>query len=236
MCGRYVSSTQSEMERYWGLTDSQVRNPLAQRINVSPTMTVPMIYRTEENLCLAPARWGLAPFWWNVAKLPNRTFNVRSEEVGTQAMWRRPASSSRCLVPALGWYEWKEVERIDPGTGELRLARQPYLIQRTDREPIAFAGLMSGRNLEGGTPEFTYTILTRDAVGATAAIHARMPIVLPKEAESAWLDPEMTDAATVIDFARDNAMTDFTLFPFSPRVKDSRNEGVELIERFDNPA
>ena len=64
MCGRYVSSTQAEMERYWELTDVEIRSPLSQRFNVSPTMTVPVIYRTTEGLCLVPARWGLVPFWW----------------------------------------------------------------------------------------------------------------------------------------------------------------------------
>jgi len=234
MCGRYISSTQAEMERYWELTDVEIRSPLSQRFNVSPTMTVPVIYRTTEGLYLVPARWGMVPFWWKGAKLPKHTFNARSEEVATNPMWRVAGSNSRCLVPALGWYGWKEVERIHPPTGEVR--RQPYLIQRTDREPIAFAGLMSRGNQDGDTLEFTCTILTRDAAGDASAIHERMPIALPKDAEAAWLDPGMTDAAAVVGFARDNAITDFTVHPVNPRVSHSNNEGEELIERFANPA
>jgi hypothetical protein len=44
MCGRYVSPTQAEMERYWALTDEQTRNPYSQLFNVSPTATVPMLH------------------------------------------------------------------------------------------------------------------------------------------------------------------------------------------------
>jgi putative SOS response-associated peptidase YedK len=149
-------------------------------------------------------------------------------------VWREAASNSRCLVPALGWYAWKEVERIDSSTGEVK--RQPYFMQRTDREPIAFAGLMSRRNQDGDTLEFSCTILTCDAVGAASAIHARMPVALPKDAETAWLDPGMTDAGAVVGFARDNAITDFTLHPVNPRVSNANNDGEELIERFENPA
>lgn len=56
MCGRYVSPTEAEMERYWELTDAQIRNPLAQRFNVAPTTTVPIIYRAVDGLELAPAQ------------------------------------------------------------------------------------------------------------------------------------------------------------------------------------
>lgn len=152
------------MERYWELTDAQIRNPLAQRFNVSPIAIVPMLRLGDDG---------------------------KLEEV-----------AARCLVPALGWYEWKEVERVDPTTGEVTKAKQPYFIRLPDRRPIAFAGLLSRRNIEGDKSEFTCTILTRDAVGPAAEIHTRMPIALRKNAEAAWLDPALTDAAVEIEFAR----------------------------------
>jgi putative SOS response-associated peptidase YedK len=234
--GRYVSPTMAEMERYWELTDAQIRNPLAQRFNVSPTATVPMIYRATDGLELVAARWGLIPFWWKEAKPPRLTFNARSEEAATKPMWRVPASKARCLVPAMGWYEWKEVERIDPSTGEVKKAKQPYFIQRMDHQPIAFAGLMSRRTVEGDKSEFTCSIMTRDAVGPTVDVHTRMPIALPKKAEVAWLDPDFTDAALTMEFAREHAMTDFVLQPVGMRVNNARNEGADLIEPFQNPA
>ena len=98
---------------------------------------------------------------------------------------------------------------------------------------------MSRRNIEGDEgdkSEFTCTILTRDAVGPVAEIHTRMPIALPKDAEGAWLDPAMTDAAAVIEFAREFSVTEFVHHPVNPRVNNARNEGAELIEPFENPA
>ena len=106
MCGRYVSPAQAEIERYWEITDPQIRNPLAQRFNVSPTATVPMIYRATDGLEVVAAQWGFIPAWWKGAKPPRNTFNARSEEAATKSMWRYPAGKSRCLVPAMGWYEW----------------------------------------------------------------------------------------------------------------------------------
>jgi putative SOS response-associated peptidase YedK len=91
---------------------------------------------------------------------------------------------------------------VDPTTGEVTKAKQPYFIRLPDRRPIAFAGLLSRRNIEGDKSEFICTILTRDAVGPAAEIHTRMPIALPKNAEAAWLYPALTDAAAAIEFAR----------------------------------
>jgi putative SOS response-associated peptidase YedK len=237
MCGRYVSPTQAEMERYWQLTDAQIRNPLGQLCNASPTAIVPMLRLCENGtLEQVAARWGLIPFWWKEAKPPRNTFNARSEEAATKPMWRIPASKARCLVPAMGWYEWKEVERFDPTTGEVTKAKQPFFMRRPDRQPIAFAGLMSRRTAEGDKTEFTCSILTRDAIGPAAQIHTRMPIALPKDAEGAWLYRELTDAAVAIEFAREQAVTEFVHHLVNPRVNNAQNEGADLIEPFDNPA
>ena len=86
MCGRYVSPTQAEMERYWRLTDAQRRNPLAQRLNVSPTAIVPILGMGDDGgLEEVAAPWSLIPFWWKEAKPPRLTFNARNEEPATNS-------------------------------------------------------------------------------------------------------------------------------------------------------
>lgn len=237
MCGRFVSPTQADIERYWGLTEAQIRNPLAQRFNVTPTGIVPMLRLDGAGrLEVVAARWGLIPIWWKERGRPRNTFNARVEEAATKPMWRYPITKSRCVVAALGWYEWREVEQTDPATGEMKKARQPYLVQKTDRQPIAFAGLMSLRNVAGEKPEYSCSILTREAAGPAASIHTRMPVALPKDAEGAWLDPELTDPVVMVEFARDTAITEFMLHPVTPRLNNAANEGADLMEPFANPA
>jgi len=237
MCGRYVSPTQAEMERYWELTDAQIRDPLTQHFNISPSAIVPMLRlgRTGK-LELVAARWGLVPYWWKEARPPRHAFNARSEEAAVKPMWREPAARARCLVPALGWYEWKELEQIDPHTGEVTWRKQPYFIQRADQSLAAFAGLFSRRSSADAAAGLSCAILTRDATGPAADIHPRMPIALGPEVHAAWLDPALTDAAQAIDLARSAAATDLVYHTVHPRVNDSRSEGAGLIETFANPA
>ena len=84
-------------------------------------------------LQLAMARWGLIPFWWKQPKPPNFTFNTRIEEAATKPMWHEVVRTSRCLIPAVGWYEWEEVEVTDPATGEIKKAKQPHFLHLPGR-------------------------------------------------------------------------------------------------------
>lgn len=151
-------------------------------------------------------------------------------------MWRVPLRESRCIVPAIGWYEWKEIEHMVPATGEIRKTKQPYFIRLWERRIFAFAGLMSASFKPGSTEmELSCSILTKQAEGTAGHIHSRMPVVLPENAHVAWLDADKTDAGTVLDIAR-RSVAQVEYHPVSTRVNHSSNEGAELLEPFDNAA
>ena len=61
-----------------------------------------------------------------------------------------------------------------------------------------------------------------------------MPIALPREMEGKWLDLDLTDAAKIIELARDSATTDFVYHAVNPRVNISRSDDAQLIESVEN--
>jgi len=174
MCGRYVSPETAALERAFGLTRSS--GLLFERhYNVAPTAMVPAIRRGRE---LVQARWGFIPYWWSKPKPPGHCFNARAEDVATKPMWKDAYRESRCLVPAMGWYEWQALPQ----------GKQPHYIYRPDRAPLCFAGLVSRWRERGKEPIFTCSILTRPAVSSLSAIHERMPVVLPDGSFDDWLE------------------------------------------------
>ena len=228
MFSHYLTPSQAEIARYWQLADAQVRDPLARPLKATHAAMVPMIRLAESGaLEQVAARWGLIPLWWKEEMPPTDAFIAPSEEATARPIWKIPASKWRCLVPAIGWYESKGVERFNPATGQTTMAEQPYFIRLPDRQPFAFAGLMSQRTFEGNQAGFTLTILTRDAIGPAAQIRARVPIVLPKDAHAAWLCRELTDAAVAIEFAREQAVSEFVHHPVDLRVDIVCNEAAE---------
>ena len=165
--------------------------------------------------------------------MPPFTFNARIEEAATKPMWRQVLKTSRCLIPAIGWYEWKEVEVTDPATGEIKKAKQPYFIHLPERQVFPFAGLMSWRNVgESDEKIFSAAIITRAAKGPAAEVHERMPLILPKETESTWMDREQPDGQAALDLAQQTAVTAVVHHPVSSRVNNSKSAGADLIEPF----
>ena len=131
MCGRYVAPEESAIERAFQV-GRRNSNPFPRKFNVFPTDTVAMVRasRESEGVEIAHARWGLVPHWWKDAKLPNRPNHIaRVEEAAGKPTWRDALKRSRCLIPAEGWYEWQELERMDPRTGEILKAKQPHYVK-----------------------------------------------------------------------------------------------------------
>ena len=212
MCGRYVSPEQASIERAWQVRRSSGLG-FPRRFNVQPTTDVPMLMLDADGLSLAAARWGLIPHWWKQDKPPTFTINARLEEAAGKPMWRDPMRRTRCLLPAEGWYEWQE----------LAGGKQPHFFAREDRKPFCFAGLLSTWN-----GKLSCALLTKAAEGPVAEVHDRMPVVLPDQAHSGWLDPALQDATA---FARAHALArEFTHHAVSKRVNHARNEGPQLIE------
>jgi putative SOS response-associated peptidase YedK len=86
----------------------------------------------------------------------------------------------RRVVPAGGLYKWRKDGK----------AKQPYLIRRCDKAPIAFAGLWERwQNPASKEHLETFTIITTAANELVEPIHERMPLILEPEDLDAWLSP-----------------------------------------------
>lgn len=209
MCGRYVSPDTASIERQWQLHRSS-GNPLARRYNVAPAAEIPFLLREEpDSLTMATGRWGLVPHWWKQPKPPRFCHNARLEEAAAKPMWRDALARTRCIVPAAGWYEWRESDR------------QPFYFFRRDGRLAGLAGLYS-RVIDPQTKEtrFTCALITTEAQGELATIHDRMPVALPEGAQEQWLESGMTALAT----------EELRFHPVGRQVNGSRAEGPQLIE------
>ena len=209
MCGRYTLTNPSgevvlelEVERL----------PLFEaRYNIAPSMDVPVLgQRPDGSRLVAMLEWGL-----DVGK--RRLSQARSETVHVRPAFAEAFRSRRCLMLADGFYEWQALEE-----GE---AKQPYWLRLASGAVFGFAALFEG-SAKGG---FRCCLLTKSASGELEQIHERMPVVLDREQQIAWLDPA-TDASTLLEIARSGRpAADFVFHPVSRRVGNVRNDDAELI-------
>ncbi|MGA7323698.1 MAG: SOS response-associated peptidase [Rhodomicrobium sp.] len=181
MCGRFTQLfTWRELYELYNLT-----NPLAPNIrpswNIAPTQDVGVIVPEEGGRIYKTMRWGLVPVWAKDLKIGNQAINARVETAATKPVFRSAWKSRRCLIPASGFYEWREIEV----PGKSKPAKQPFYVSRKDGLPLTFAGLW-----ERWGPEnlLTCTILTTEPCDGIRDLHNRMPLMLAKEGFERWLE------------------------------------------------
>src|ERR1700704_2940161 len=107
MCGRYaITSAPEAIRRLFGYLDQPNFPP---RYNVAPTQAVPIVRLAEGKRQFALVRWGLIPSWVKDPRTFSLLINARGESVIDKPAFRNAMKRRRCLFPADGFYEWKEV-------------------------------------------------------------------------------------------------------------------------------
>ncbi len=218
MCGRFVSREQAAIEREYNI---RVLNPFERVYNAAPSMQLPVIRRagSGEREALS-MRWGLIPGWWSKPTMPTSTINARSEEAAGKPMWRGAVRHTRCLVPSLGWYEWK-------ATAD---GKVPYFIHAPGMAGFCFAGLWAEWRNPAGETQPSFAILTRAASNTLKAVHDRMPVVLAERDFGDWLADWRTDHARRLAESVGKSLNDFEFYPVSRYVNAPRNQGERCIE------
>lgn len=228
MCGRFVSSSSpADLASYFGAEGSApVEEALEPNYNVAPTSDVYVVHADGGVRRVDAFHWGLVPIWAKDPKVGNRMINARSETLATKGAFKPAFKRRRCIVPADGFYEWKKL----PG----QKRKQPYFIHRPDDEPFAFAGLWEvwkGPEKESDQVQLrSTTIITTSANEPMAAIHDRMPVVLPPSAWDDWLDPDNEDIDTLGQLLVPAPAALITMHPVSTDVGNVRNRGPQLTE------
>jgi putative SOS response-associated peptidase YedK len=108
--------------------------------------------------------------------------------------------------------------------------KQPFYISKEDGNQLSIAGIWSSWQSEKGQVIQSAAIITREAVGELATIHSRMPVFMPQERWSDWLDPQSRDINRLINMMDiPNPDAGLIAAPVSPRVNTVANNGPELI-------
>ncbi len=224
MCGRYAASRRPEdLVVEFEAVPAEGQEPLRADYNVAPTKDVYVVRTKRErdpegsptgagHRELRAVRWGLVPSWAKDVSVGNRLLNARVESLTEKPAFRSAARSRRCLVPADGWYEWRQ--------------KQPFFITARGGAPVAFAGLYEVWK-DPATEELvrTCTIVTTSACDDLKELHTRMPVVLGPDAWDEWLDVSHDDVDGLL-----LPCNGFDAYPVSPAVNNVRNDGPSLVE------
>lgn len=200
----------------------QLTQEFKPRYNAAPSQIMPVVVEPAKQRHLQLMRWGFLPSW---SKDPRdtfkySTFNTRAEDVFNKPTWKRAILSSRCLVPANGFYEW-----VKTPTG-----RQPYFIRPKNEPLFAFAGIYNVWHDSEGKGWGTYSIITTAPNKEMKKIHNRMPLILRPQQEERWLKPTNNTADSIIDILHPYSDGTLEIYEVSRDVNTAREDNPTLIE------
>jgi putative SOS response-associated peptidase YedK len=177
MCGRYSLICIDDLGNRFRVFDPMMG--ARSKFNIAPGNEMPVIVRSERNY-FAVMRWGLIPRRTKDIRTPKFLINARAETLDLKPAFRQLLHSHRCLIPASGFFEWKK-------EGNMKI---PHYFRLMDSPLFSFAGLYDQWHNPEGVTVSTYTIITCEANHAVAPVHDRMPVILSRENEDRWLDPD----------------------------------------------
>ena len=219
MCGRFSFYYDwNETLQYFGINEVALAPP--PRYNIAPGQMIHAVVSDGTIRKIGELRWGLAPFLAKDESIGYKMINARAETLTEKPAFRRLIERRRCIIPADGFYEWRNVGN----------RKQPMRITLISRPVFGFAGLWDVWTRPDGSKLSTCTIITCASNELMHQIHDRMPIILTQEDESLWLDRDVTDSELMASVLRTYPAEDMRAYPVSSAVGNWRNDEPALIE------
>lgn len=162
--------------------------------------------------------WGILPVWWK--RDQRGLINIKYETLRDKNTFHKDLAERRCLVLADGFYEWK---------GE-KGKKTPHYFHLKSGEPFAFAGLFETNKI-GDKELQNFAIVTTTPNALMAPIHDRMPIILNRDAESAWLNPDTTPDDALDILADPLEVDEMEAYEVSKNVNRPGYDKADLLSR-----
>lgn len=174
MCGRYLfTEAEDNGDLQQILARIEQHHPGEFRGGeVFPGTAAPVLVAEGERLRAELFLWGLP----QPASRDGLLINARSETAETKPAFRDSFAHRRCLVPATGYFEWKDL-------GGRK--KEKYLFTLPDAPVVYLAGLWAPCGEENH-----YVILTAAANASARAVHERMPVLVPRSQLLQWVNSD----------------------------------------------
>jgi len=205
MCGRFVLLTDLSVI----IKSFDIQNVACDYrpgSNISPGQQIAAVLRTDNQNSLVNFHWGLIPSWAKDPSIGNRMFNARAETIAEKPSFKNAFQKRRCLIPADAFYEWQKLGKV----------KKPLRFSLKSCEPFGLAGLYETWFSPEQKPVNTCTIITTEPNDLLRPIHDRMPVILSKDKEEYWMDPENEDQHGLLSILKPYPPDEMTMSEVDP--------------------
>jgi putative SOS response-associated peptidase YedK len=186
MCGAYGFSVKDAQEVYVRFNIENTLEDFRPRFNIRPGQMNPVVTSHSPNR-ISRMFWGLIPHFAQDKNYKYKTINAKAETVAKLPTFRGSLRHKRCIVPATGFFE----------PDKKHFSKPPFpwhYFQLKDQQIFGFAGLYDiWQDKHSETRIISYTIITTTPNSLVGKYHERMPVILEKDDEETWLNPDNTE-------------------------------------------
>ncbi len=157
MCGRYVIT--KPVTKTIDLVKTNIKVEDLNNYNAHPTQKLPVIKSYTNGKALENYQWGIVPKWAKEKSNFRPLINARLETINEKISFKKLIQTSRCIICADGYYEWKR--EADKKT--------PFYFLRKDNKIMLMAGIFENNQ---------FCIITKKASKQINEIHDREPVII----------------------------------------------------------
>lgn len=192
--------------------------------NLCPTQTSLVLCVAEGTLAFREMRWGLVPSWAKTVKDADKysMINAKCEEVAEKRSYKSAFQRRRCIVPVSGFFEWQRADAV----------KKPFAISRKDKTIMSLAGIWEHWiSSSDNSIVDSFSLLTMASNEFMEKIHTRMPVILDRQSESHWLDPDLTDIVAISKLMKLFPADGLDAYEVSSLVNSTKNNRPEVLEK-----
>lgn len=223
MCGRFTLFAEyDDIINRFDIEAAIVQDLYLPSYNIAPSHSILSVINDGTQNRLGYLRWGFIPSWAKDEKVGYKMINARAETLAEKPSFRHAFKHRRCLIIADSFYEWKK------GSNK---TKTPIRIKLKSNNLFAMAGIWERWKSPEGNSLFSCSIITTTPNELMKDIHDRMPVILNKEDEQAWLDPSLNDVSKVSHLLKPLAADNMEAYEVSSLVNSPRNNSPNLIQK-----
>jgi len=223
MCGAYGLSVQNIQNLIDSFDIVNFLDNFKPRWNIRPGQSNPVIVN-QGNKEIELMVWGLIPHFAADEKYKYKTINAKAETVDTLPTFRHSFVRKRCLIPATGFYE----------PDKNNFSKQPFpwhYFKMKDDSIFSFAGLYDvWKDKNNGKEIRSYTIITTEPNAIVGKYHDRMSVILEKEDEEVWLNPDIVEASQLRPLLKPFPNDKLEEWEVGAEARNPINDYPEVIE------
>jgi putative SOS response-associated peptidase YedK len=223
MCGAYGFSVKDAKEVYNRFDIENTLDDFKPRFNVRPGQMNPVVIAHSPNQ-ITRMFWGLIPHFSPDENYKYKTINAKAETVAKLPTFREPLRHKRCLVPATGFYEPDKKHHSKPPF--------PWHYFHLKDQPLfGFAGLYDiWKDKNSDKQIVSYTIITTTPNSVVGKVHERMPVILKREDEETWLNPDIVEPEHLLPLLKPYPAEEMEEWRVSDAARNPRNDHPEIIK------